>query len=237
MKYRIISIGCLAAHPLWNERSPQRSGHATTTLVEAEGESGKPIRLVVDPSLPPVILQARLQERANLRPGDVTHVFLTSFHPELRRGLTLFTGARVMVSEREREAAIAALRAGKAELRDLEPDDEQDTRGDQAMLDAELAAVEMTEAAPDRIAPGVDLFPLPGVTPGLTGLLLSEPRSTILIAGDAVPTVEHLEQGKVLPTAWDIEQAQESFMEAIEIADFLILGRDNLVPNQLRRGF
>jgi hypothetical protein len=35
MDFRIISIGTLAQHPLWGERTPVRTGHATTTLVRS----------------------------------------------------------------------------------------------------------------------------------------------------------------------------------------------------------
>ncbi|MHC4427338.1 MAG: hypothetical protein ACYS0D_01880, partial [Planctomycetota bacterium] len=79
-----------------------------------------------------------------------------------------------------------------------------------------------------------DLFPLPGVSPGSCGLLLPLPRATVCICGDAVATVEHLRQGKVLPECHDIEQAQESFAEVVEIADILVLGRDNVTVNPLR---
>ena len=61
------------------------------------------------------------------------------------------------------------------------------------------------------------------------------PTRTVLIAGDAVATIEHLEQGKVLPHCVNLAQAQESFKEAIEIADVIIPGRDNIVLNPLRR--
>ena len=81
---------------------------------------------------------------------------------------------------------------------------------------------------------GVDLFPMPGVTPGLCGLLLPLPKVTILVCGDAVATLEHLEQGAVLPHVADLEKATESFREAVEIADMLVLGRDNIVPNPVR---
>ena len=83
----------------------------------------------------------------------------------------------------------------------------------------------------------MDLFPLPGVTPGTCGLLLTLPRQTLLIAGDAVATVEHLEQGKVLDRCHDVEQAKESFAEAIEIADVIVPGRDNLCLVPTKRGF
>jgi glyoxylase-like metal-dependent hydrolase (beta-lactamase superfamily II) len=92
------------------------------------------------------------------------------------------------------------------------------------------------KAAPDSLANAVDLFPLPGVTAGLCGLLIGEASRTTLICGDAIPTQDHLEQGKVLPTCWNREKAQESFSEAVEIADLLILGRDNAVMNMTRRG-
>ncbi|MCL4209928.1 MAG: hypothetical protein HRU76_08780 [Phycisphaeraceae bacterium] len=223
--YRIISIGAFAAHPLWNEQGAQRTAHATTTLIEA----GK-ARILVDPSLPTQVLAARLSERANLTPGDITHVFLTSFEPMRRRGLAAFEQAAWLVSEREREAIGVAMierlsvaeEAGDAPVRDL--------------LRSEIAILQRCQPAPDSIAPGVDLFPLPGVTPGTCGLLLPTSRATVLICGDAVASVEHLEQGKVLPTCADREQAHESFREAIEIADVLVLGRDNYVVNPLRRG-
>ena len=57
----------------------------------------------------------------------------------------------------------------------------------------------------------------------------------MLVCGDAVATQEHLEQGKVLPYCHDVEQAQQSFAEAIEIADLLIPGRDNISLNPLRQ--
>jgi glyoxylase-like metal-dependent hydrolase (beta-lactamase superfamily II) len=97
-----------------------------------------------------------------------------------------------------------------------------------------VAVLQNCKPAPDSLAQGVDLFPLPGVTPGLTGLIVSETNSTTLIVGDAIATVEHLERGSVLKNCYDYEKAQESFREAIEIADVLILGRDNLTINPTR---
>jgi glyoxylase-like metal-dependent hydrolase (beta-lactamase superfamily II) len=81
---------------------------------------------------------------------------------------------------------------------------------------------------------GVDLFPLAGVTPGSCGILVSQPTRTILIAGDAVATREHLEDAQVLPYCWDRKSAQDSFAEAIEIADIIVPGRDNILLNPTR---
>jgi glyoxylase-like metal-dependent hydrolase (beta-lactamase superfamily II) len=110
--------------------------------------------------------------------------------------------------------------------------------GDQDLaktLGHEIAVIQRTVAAPDRLAAGVDLFPLYGVTPGLTGLLLPTAGATTLVAGDAVPTIEHLAAGQVLSPCHDLEAARESFSEAVEIADWVVCGRDNIVPNQSRR--
>ncbi|MEO6056259.1 MAG: hypothetical protein ABIQ49_05415, partial [Gemmatimonadales bacterium] len=65
---------------------------------------------------------------------------------------------------------------------------------------------------------------------------LSQPGATVLIAGDAIATAEHLEQGRVLRGAYDADQARESIVEAVEIADVIIPGHDNVQLNLTRRG-
>jgi glyoxylase-like metal-dependent hydrolase (beta-lactamase superfamily II) len=230
MDVRIISIGALAAHPLRDEKKAVRTGHATTSLITA----GKK-RILVDPGLPEAAVAARLEERTGLRPQDITHVFLTSFNPEMRRGIRAFEKATWWVSEVERESIGIAMIAKLHEAAE---------EGDEAMkssLELDVAILKRCQASPDHIADErgdrVDLFPLPGVTPGLTGLLVVQQRFSTLICGDAIPTVEHLEQGKVLAGAWDVDRARESFAEAVEIADLLIPGRDGLIVNPTKRLF
>lgn len=226
MEYRIISIGALDAHPLRGERTAVRTGHATTTLIRSGQTS-----IIVDPGLPAAPLAARLEERAGLKPADITHVFLTSFRPDLRRGIELFDNASWLIAERERESVGVAM---IAEYKRAADTGEHELA---SALEKDIALLRRCQAAPDRLAPRVDLFPLPGVTPGLTGLVLAGPRHTTVLAGDAVPTEEHLAQGKVLPWAADLDRARESFAEVIEIADLIILGRDNLVVNPTKRPF
>lgn len=234
MDVRVISIGALARHPLWGEREETRTGHATTTLIRT-GE----MAILVDPGLPGPAVAARLAERSGLHPSDVTHVFLTSFRPEVFRGITAFDGATWLISEAEREITGAAL---AEELRRM-ADDEAEAHGGELRraLERDAAILRRCRVAPDcltgRSVERVDLFPLPGVTPGLTGLLIPEGNRTTLVCGDAIATVEHLEQGKVLPQTADLEHARESFREAVEIADLLVLGRDNMVVNPGRRWF
>ncbi|GMV26860.1 MAG: hypothetical protein AMXMBFR58_28910 [Phycisphaerae bacterium] len=229
MDFRIISIGTLAQHPLWGERTPVRTGHATTTLVRSGDRT-----ILVDPALPPQMLEARLAERANLRPEQVTDVFLTSFRPEARRAITLFETATWWVSEQEREAVGTALALRlKKEVHEGEQADRQVVEA----LSQDVAILRRCKAAPDRLADHVDLFPMPGVTPGACGLLLENPRFTTVVCGDAIPTIEHLEQGMVLTPAADVDQARASMSEAVEVADLLVLGRDNLVVNPTKRPF
>ncbi len=238
MDIRVISIGALGANHLWNEREPKRTGHATTTLIR----TGK-ANILVDPGLPAPALKARLGERVNLEPKDITHVFLTSFAPECRRAIGLFDQAEWLLSETERESVGVPLAHSLQRLaqtqEDLDSAGEQLQDDQKTMLEIlrqDIAVLARCKPAPDALANAVDLFPLPGVTAGLCGLLIGEASRTTLICGDAIPTQDHLEQGKVLPTCWNREKAQESFSEAVEIADLLILGRDNAVMNMTRRG-
>jgi glyoxylase-like metal-dependent hydrolase (beta-lactamase superfamily II) len=226
MDFRIISIGTLAAHPLWDEKAPLRTGHATTTLIRAGKKT-----IIVDPGLPAPVITARLGERAGIKPDAVTHVFLTSFKPETCRGILAFEKATWWVSQVEREGVGVPL-VGELQTAAAAGDEEL-----KSQLELDVAVLRRCEPAPDRIADGVDLFPLHGVTPGLTGLLLPGRVTTTLICGDAIPTVEHLERGMVLNSAADVARARESLGEALEIADELVLGRDNIVRNPVRRPF
>jgi len=236
---RVISIGAMSAHPLRGERPGARTGHATTTLVTA-GDA----RILVDPGLPAQALVARLEERSGLRPAQITHVFLTSFHPEARRGLEAFDRAEWLIAERERETvgvpiAESLRRLGETALAADAAGEEmhEDQQTMLRVLERDAAILHRCRPAPDSLAPGVDLFPLPGVTPGLTGLLVPRPMGDVLICGDAIPTIEHLEQAKAPQHAADVALARESFREAVEIADLLVLGRDNMVVNPTKRPF
>jgi glyoxylase-like metal-dependent hydrolase (beta-lactamase superfamily II) len=226
MDLRVISIGTLAANPLWNEKGNMRTGHATCTLVRA----GKMV-IVVDPGLPAQMIAARLNERSGLHVKDVTHVFLTTFKPETMRGIFAFEQATWWISGDEREAIGVPL---VGSLQQAAADEDEDLK---KLLEQDVGVLRRCEPAPDRLGDGVDLFPLPGVTPGCCGLLCTTPRSTTMICGDAIPTVEHLERGQVLQSAADVMRARESFGEAVEIADALVLGRDNLVANPVKRPF
>jgi glyoxylase-like metal-dependent hydrolase (beta-lactamase superfamily II) len=221
MDWRIVSIGTLPSNPLWNETGPQRTGHATTTVIK----SGSTI-LLVDPSLPPQMLNARLQERWGIDLSAITHVFLTSFDPDRRRSLSGLEHATWYMHEPEIQSAAIAI---NEELYQAAGDDELEV-----LLEQHRDLLANFDVAPDKLCSGVDLFPIQGYTPGSCGLLLPTLKQTILICGDTVATSEHLAGAIVLATCANIEMAQESFKECVEIADVIVPGRDNVVLNPIR---
>ncbi len=223
-RVRVLSIGAMASHSLWGEKGDARAAHATTSLIEAAGRV-----IVVDPSLPPQVLMPRMHERTPLKPEQVTDVFLTSFHPMRRRGLSLFEKADWWITEREREASQASLRQS------LDQAEEAEDRDVIQLVEAEMAVLSRCQDCPDHLVEGVDLYPMYGVTPGSAGLLVLDASCATLVCGDAIPTLEHLAEGKVFSPCWSLDDAQDSFREALDVADVLILGRDNLVVNPVRR--
>jgi glyoxylase-like metal-dependent hydrolase (beta-lactamase superfamily II) len=223
LDFRIISIGTLSAHPLWNEAGERRTGHTTCTLISHENT-----HVLVNPGLPGQAMLARLSERTPIKPTQITHIFLTALTVDHYRALPAFNDAQWLTYATERAAAMEGLQDQHDRAEDS--DDASLVR----TVEEHMSVINRIEPIEDPFVEGIDLFPLPGATPGTCGLLLPLSRSTVLLAGDAVPTMEHLERGQVLPNCANLEQAQESFKEAIEIADVLIPGRDNLVLNPLR---
>jgi len=220
----IVSIGALSKNPLWNERVPVRTSHATTTLIRTQSDSGqdRDINLLVDPSLPGDVLDARLYERAGIHADAITHVFLTNWRPIHRRGLERFAKAQWLMHEPEIEAATAALDQAQTHSQ-LSTNPEVE-----ALIKKERPLLAQVQPAPDDLASGVQLFPLPGYTPGQCVLIVTEPTLTTLLTGDAVPTRAHFAAGQVFPDCWDLEKAKESLQELMELADIIIPGHDNL---------
>jgi glyoxylase-like metal-dependent hydrolase (beta-lactamase superfamily II) len=203
----VISIGTLSRNRLWGEAQAVRTAHSTTSLIRAGKRT-----ILVDPGLP----------------DQVDIVFLTNFRQAHRAGLQLFATAKILIHENEQQFAAEQMQA----LIDQAPPDDIDRR----LLERDLDLVQSLSPAEDKLAPGVDLYPLFGYTPGTCGLLVSAPVLTTLIAGDAVPTLDHFLAGQVLPDSHDIAAAQESLREVYEIADLIVPGHDNLFPNPRATG-
>ncbi|MCS7034855.1 MAG: MBL fold metallo-hydrolase [Phycisphaerae bacterium] len=214
----IISIGCLSRNRLWNESEAARTAHATTSLIRAAGRT-----ILVDPGLPAAVLAARLNERTGLLPEAVDTVFLTNFRLAHRRGIDGFPKARWLIHEKELDFERQRLQ----KMRDESPESDEDHR----YFAVELELLDRFEPAEDRLAEGIDLFPLPGYTPGTCGILVASATLSILIAGDAVPTLDHFLAGQALPDSANIRDAHEAMREVYEIADVIVPGHDNLFVN------
>jgi len=221
VEFRIISIGTLSRNVFWSETEAVRTPHATTTLVTSGDQ-----KILVDPSLPGPVLNARLYERAGIRNADVTAVFLTTFRPVHRAALAAFDQAKWYLHGREKEHAKKLLDQLRRRSRP-EPNIEDDAR---RIIEEELELLNRCQSAPEKLADQVELFPSPGVSPGSSGLLLTPPVGAVVIAGDAVINTEYLEHGRVWDDSFDLKQAQESLRDILEVADVIVPGHDNLIP-------
>ncbi len=184
-------------------------------------------KILVDPSLPGNILEARFNERTGGTLADITDVFCTTLRPIHRRGLDALTAAKWWCSETEMETYAHY-------LQDLLESAERLDAEQAAAIEADIQIVRKFKPAPDKLTPQVHLFPLAGASIGSAGLLLAEATNTILIAGDAVVTAEHFARGQVWQGCADTEGALESLQDVIEIADVIIPGHDNIIPTAKR---
>jgi len=217
VEYRVISIGTLSHNRLWGESAPVRTAHATTTLV-CDGDR----RVLVDPSLPVPALAARYGERTGRTLEDVTDVFCTTLRPVHRRSVDALPRAAWWCSEAELTSYRAHLEGMRSAADRL---DAEQSRA----LQEDLERLERFRPAPEKFTEQVHLYPLPGASPGSAGLLLAPATGTIVIAGDAAVTAEHVERGQVWAGCADRQAALESLKDVLEIADVIVPGHDNLI--------
>lgn len=217
VEYTVISIGALSHNRLWGESAPSRTPHATTSLV-TDGDR----RILVDPGLPGTALDARFHERTGLCLHDVTDVFCTTLRPAHRRGALALPKAKWWCSEAEREWSLDRLRelAGSADR----------LRGEELQaVEEDIKVVERFRPAPEHFGRQTEVFPLSGPSPGCMGLLLTPQTQTVVVAGDAALTGEHVLRAQVWDGCQDAEAALESLRSILEIADVIIPGHDNIL--------
>lgn len=222
VEYRVVSVGALSHHRLWGEAAPVRTAHATTTLVSEANRL-----ILVDPSLPGPALAARFNERTGRQLSDVTDVFCTTLRPVHRRSIGALGEAAWWVAEGELETY-------REHLKNLRDTAGRLSRDEVADVEGELKLLDRFRPAPERFGQQTGLFPLAGPSPGSAGLLLTPPAATIVIAGDAALTREHVERGQVWAGCADAEAAVASLGDVLELADVIIPGHDNLILSARR---
>ena len=216
VEFSIISIGTLSQNSLWDEQSPVRTAHATTTLV-VDGDR----RILVDPSVPGKIIEARFFERTGKDLESVTDVFCTTLRPIHRRGIDALPNAKWWTSELE-------LNTYRNHLETMLDSAQRLSIEDAKVVKADIELLANFKPAPDKFSPQIELYPLYGASPGSSGLLLTPPTSTIIIAGDAVATGEHLKAGRLWRGVQDTTASAETLRDLIELAGVVVPGHDNV---------
>jgi len=158
--------------------------------------------------------------------------FLADFFDDLGEGRIVYV--RDLVEQVMFHLEIQAAQDALSLAQRQDPDAAAENK---SLVESERRLLDRVKPAPDKLLDGVDLFPLPGYTPGQSGLLISLPTRTVMIAGDAVPSAGHFAAGQVFPDCFDLHQAQESLVELYEIADLIIPGHDNIFVNPRSAGF
>jgi glyoxylase-like metal-dependent hydrolase (beta-lactamase superfamily II) len=154
--------------------------------------------IVVDPSLPPQAMVRALDERTGLPATAVDTVFVTHRHGDHREGLEAFPDARWCMAA----------------------DELADWRSSEQVPDR-------IEAAPQFLAPGVELLATPGHTVGLTSVAFSSGGVHVVVTGDGVMTEEFFRHRDVYHNTVDHPAALPSLDLIASRADIVVPGHDN----------
>ncbi len=218
LTYDILNIGALSKNRFWGETQALRTAHATSTVIQA-GEK----KILVDPSIPSKMLDARLFERSGMHIGDIDMVFLTNFNPAHRLGLAAFYGAAWLMHAPQIDHS-------RQYLQDLLEHLHRNRVEDIRMIEDELSLLDNIRPPGERLADGVEIFPSPGPTAGSCSLILTQMIGTVIIAGDAIVNRDYLQHGRVHESCYDAKAAIDSMQDILEVADIVIPGHDNLIP-------
>jgi glyoxylase-like metal-dependent hydrolase (beta-lactamase superfamily II) len=217
VEYCVVSIGALSRNRLWGESAAVRTSHATTTAI-FDGDRV----ILVDPSLPAQALGPVFNERTGKRLGDVTDVFCTTLRPVHRRSIESLGQAAWWAHADELETYREHLQGLLDSAERLDADDARN-------VEADLKLLSRFRAAPERFGPQTTVYPLAGPSPGSAGVLLTPPMTTIVIAGDAAVTAEHVRRGQVWEGCADIGAAMRTMADFLELADVIVPGHDNVM--------
>ncbi len=157
-------------------------------------------------------LVSRLREEG-VNPADIDMVFLSHFHYDHMLNFDLFPKADLYLSERERHYVVNG--------------------GFQAAGDPYVPAVLYPLLEPrirlfsgeHSLLPGLRTIPLPGHTPGMTGLLLEEVG--VLFAGDGIKNGREFAAGVAPPVFGDPNEALASYQQAAARARIVVPGHDS----------
>ncbi len=166
---------------------------------------GESFCLVVDPSLSKSEEMVReLDRRTGLRPQDVTAVFVTHEHGDHWFGLPHFPSARWLAAP---EVALALNKTSKLP--------------------------KPVEAVTGRLFDSLEIVPTPGHTMSHHSLRFDCEGLSVVIAGDAVPTLDFWRERRGYYNCVDFALSTKTMNKIAGLADIVVPGHDNYFLNRL----
>jgi glyoxylase-like metal-dependent hydrolase (beta-lactamase superfamily II) len=165
--------------------------------------SGKDFHLIVDPSLSgEKEMLTELKRRTGLIPDDINAVFITHQHGDHVAGLKHFQKARWIAGSKVSEGLN---RSGQYNKK--------------------------VEAATEKLFGAIDIVPTPGHTADHQSLRFDYKGMSVVIAGDAVATLDFWNERRAYYNATDPEESKRSMSMISSIADIIVPGHDNCFYN------
>lgn len=165
IQWKTLTIGHLTRNKYWGEcdYAQYHDCVATTTLIQAGG-----VNILVDPTFPVDQMEALLKKHSGLTREDINIIYATHFHMDHRFDADCYPNAKCYMSA-------ASLQDAEKAGNLPEPDD----------------PLHLFQPAPNPLVPGIRLYPLPGHTYGLTGLVFEAAEGTVLVGGDTIMGEEY----------------------------------------------
>lgn len=204
--WQTLTIGHLSRNKFWGESDhAQYHDVVATTTVLRTGQA----TILVDPALSVDQMEDLLEKHCGLKREDIDIVYATHIHLDHRVDAECYPNAKLYLSA--------------ASLKDVEAAKEQIAAGS-GVPSLLAGAIELFEAAPDPLVPGIWLYPLPGHVDGLTGLLFKAEEGTVLVAGDTIMGEEYFLAGEGYWFDTDQEKTWASIQKAQKDADVIVPG-------------
>ncbi len=170
---------------------------------------GEGFRLLVDPSLQSADEMAReLDRRTGLKTRDINGVFITHEHADHYAGLAHFTEAQWFAGAQVASVLNASRKWSKA----IQP-------------------------ASDPLFGAIEVLPTPGHTLGLHSLRFDCEGISVVVAGDAVATLDFWRERRGYYNCVDFDLSRRSMDKIAGMADIVVPGHDNyffVAPTETR---
>jgi glyoxylase-like metal-dependent hydrolase (beta-lactamase superfamily II) len=184
----------------------KRETICTATLIQ-----GKRKNILIDPGWHDAAIMNTLKNY-RLTPEAIDIVYLSHLHPDHIRSIRMFRNAKWYTFWKEKEIWSDKM----------------------AKEDADI--FKRTLPLKDQLAADIQIVETPGHTYGHTSVLFENNGAKILIAGDAVLTVDYFKYREVHPNSQNKEMALATLENIDTIANIIIPGHGDLFANFKERG-